>query len=650
MRLILIFMTFMTSIGFSSSLFAANCGALNQVPCTLFQRDIIKYGSCDKGLKEDFIKHKCVSTAAQPVPSSPTYARPGHCGRQNQPACASSAYYTHCEAPNILQANGYCNPKPTRPAHCGQQNQRPCAPTEFLPSCESGLLEAKGQCLTPQDATPRRVSRPDYCGHLNQRPCNIQEYLRPCEKDLFEADGQCRQTGYQPPQPAALIPPQEAQQCASENQNCAFNGTADVYFGAQNNWTVQTHTNGVSCSHGVFGDPIPGVLKSCLVVVTQPGFAAPLPVETYPAPANPAVFIPPTYAQPDTATQAPAAVISAPQRLPKFIHPRIPKVRLHSDCEFKGKPILLGPGVYDLPQLQAMGYQDNTLSSLGVPYGYKVLLFDHEKTGFEHIDVRRSIRCLTSMNYNDKVSSITIVPLLHVTLYPECFRYTGRSPLAPASQENEDRIKNSLLLQPGKYLLYQLEDMGFRNDSLSAIRIPPDLEVELFEDDGFQGRSLVLTKTNLCLEKDGFDKKVSSLIVAKAGTFSQKQIDHPASAPAPVIQNAPPPIVAASFGCDKPWRWAAGTVSVESDTPSCTPGASTSYWIIRGVASNALRATGIADEQSGLLTLTVEDAGQRLSLRINHIRSTAPNSAEFRYGLAPDSPLIGAGNWQSIQR
>ena len=51
--------------------------------------------------------------------------------------------------------------------------------------------------------------------------------------------------------------------CAAENEVCAFSGTATVRYGANGVFATTTFTNGVSCSNAVFGDPIPGVFKSC---------------------------------------------------------------------------------------------------------------------------------------------------------------------------------------------------------------------------------------------------------------------------------------------------------------------------------------------------------------------------------------------------
>ena len=51
--------------------------------------------------------------------------------------------------------------------------------------------------------------------------------------------------------------------CAAENGSCTFTGTREVWYGAGTKWAVAPASNGVTCSNGVFGDPISGTVKAC---------------------------------------------------------------------------------------------------------------------------------------------------------------------------------------------------------------------------------------------------------------------------------------------------------------------------------------------------------------------------------------------------
>jgi parallel beta-helix repeat protein len=67
-------------------------------------------------------------------------------------------------------------------------------------------------------------------------------------------------TASSPPPPP---PPDGWTFCANENGFCAFSGTKDVRYGANNTYAFGTFTDGVACTNAVFGDPIVGVVKHC---------------------------------------------------------------------------------------------------------------------------------------------------------------------------------------------------------------------------------------------------------------------------------------------------------------------------------------------------------------------------------------------------
>ena len=52
-------------------------------------------------------------------------------------------------------------------------------------------------------------------------------------------------------------------QCANEGGNCKFTGTRIVRYGTRDRYTMGEFMNGVACSNAVFGDPVPGRQKRC---------------------------------------------------------------------------------------------------------------------------------------------------------------------------------------------------------------------------------------------------------------------------------------------------------------------------------------------------------------------------------------------------
>lgn len=51
--------------------------------------------------------------------------------------------------------------------------------------------------------------------------------------------------------------------CAAENGSCSFSGTHEVAYGANGQFFYGSFANGTACSNTVFGDPDPGVVKTC---------------------------------------------------------------------------------------------------------------------------------------------------------------------------------------------------------------------------------------------------------------------------------------------------------------------------------------------------------------------------------------------------
>jgi hypothetical protein len=54
--------------------------------------------------------------------------------------------------------------------------------------------------------------------------------------------------------------------CSSENGTCSFTGTQAVRYGANGKYSAGTFKTKVTCSNAVFGDPIPGIGKTCEVL------------------------------------------------------------------------------------------------------------------------------------------------------------------------------------------------------------------------------------------------------------------------------------------------------------------------------------------------------------------------------------------------
>lgn len=70
-------------------------------------------------------------------------------------------------------------------------------------------------------------------------------------------------------------------------------------------------------------------------------------------------------------------------------------------------------------------------------------------------------------------------------------------------------------LGPGRYDMGQLARMGVRNDDLSSLRVGRGYEVTLHEHAGFRGQTLRRTASDGCLVNEGWNDRVSSIVVSR---------------------------------------------------------------------------------------------------------------------------------------
>lgn len=82
-------------------------------------------------------------------------------------------------------------------------------------------------------------------------------------------------------------------------------------------------------------------------------------------------------------------------------------VIIYTDGNYKGQSAYLLPGTYST-MAQASGFPDNALSSLQVPAGYRVILYEFENYGGKSYTITDSKSGFTMSGWNDKTSSIKV--------------------------------------------------------------------------------------------------------------------------------------------------------------------------------------------------------------------------------------------------
>jgi len=75
---------------------------------------------------------------------------------------------------------------------------------------------------------------------------------------------------------------------------------------------------------------------------------------------------------------------------------------------------------------------------------------------------------------------------------------------------------NAVALPEGSYTLAQLQARGIPNDDVSSLRVNAGYQATLYDGDNFSGASVTKTADAACLVDDGFNDRVSSLVVSRA--------------------------------------------------------------------------------------------------------------------------------------
>lgn len=82
-------------------------------------------------------------------------------------------------------------------------------------------------------------------------------------------------------------------------------------------------------------------------------------------------------------------------------------VYIYQDINYGGRTASLGEGSYNLASLQAKGFQNDDLSSIKVPFGYKVTLYENDNFSGSTKIITSDISWIGN-DFNDKTSSIKI--------------------------------------------------------------------------------------------------------------------------------------------------------------------------------------------------------------------------------------------------
>jgi hypothetical protein len=84
------------------------------------------------------------------------------------------------------------------------------------------------------------------------------------------------------------------------------------------------------------------------------------------------------------------------------------KVTFYQNCDYGGTKTKLGIGSYTASQLAALGITDNDISSLYIPAGLKVVLYDNDNFTGTSKQLTADQACLSNLSFDNMTSSLII--------------------------------------------------------------------------------------------------------------------------------------------------------------------------------------------------------------------------------------------------
>jgi hypothetical protein len=181
----------------------------------------------------------------------------------------------------------------------------------------------------------------------------------------------------------------------------------------------------------------------------------------------------------------------------------VPGVKIYIDANYGGDDLGLSYGRYDKSYLVRF---NDVLSSLKVPNGWTVKLYEHEN--FKgRVREFNSDTTYVGDDFNDITSSIEVdcSSYFKVVIYPHT-NYQGWS-------------------QTLTFGRYKLSDIFIGNDTLSSLKVPVGMTVTLYTDDNFSGYPKVFISDTPYVGDD-FNDKTSSIVVEGGGVIIYQHRDY----------------------------------------------------------------------------------------------------------------------------
>ncbi|REG94779.1 glycoside hydrolase family 76 protein [Flavobacterium aquicola] len=184
------------------------------------------------------------------------------------------------------------------------------------------------------------------------------------------------------------------------------------------------------------------------------------------------------------------------------------KVHVYQDLNYAGFYSQLSPGDYTSAQLLSRGVPDNFITSLTIPLGYEVTVYENDNfTGESQIFTTNTA---SLADWSDKISSIKIIDRNPPVTNPIAIDSSVMNVFQGA-----DFTGYNVALDIGDYTLAQLQSKGILDNDISSFKLSKGFKVTLYEGDNFTGESKDFTSDNV-LTAD-WNNKATSLRIRANG-------------------------------------------------------------------------------------------------------------------------------------
>lgn len=186
-------------------------------------------------------------------------------------------------------------------------------------------------------------------------------------------------------------------------------------------------------------------------------------------------------------------------------------IEVFTDCNFAGRSARLPVGDYNLAQLKKFGLGNNDISSVKLPKGMSVTVYENDFLRGDSASSAKDVRCIDTGSFANRITSLSVLGdsgasltsaparkiTSGVTVYTQC-DYDG----------------TSANLREGEYTNAQLNALGINNNSISSLQVADGYQVDLFVNDFQLGQSGMLDTNNPCLV-GRYNNAVTSVVVRK---------------------------------------------------------------------------------------------------------------------------------------